>query len=172
MPPLFMSFQRFSLGQSVQNGGHARVYRPRRDLNRAIGLMLNSTAASYTQLDYARAINRRLSSCSRIGFHEAYARAPASGFSRERPRDRLVSYARYRASFSFLRGLASPMMLRSYSEDRENFHAQARKKLGDEKWKRKFVRDRAQDKHGIIKFNLIIKGNETNYLVYIGEVRY
>lgn len=37
--------------------------------------MLNSTAASYTQLDYARAINRRLSSCSRIGFHEAYARA-------------------------------------------------------------------------------------------------
>lgn len=80
------------------------MYRPRRDLNRAIGLMLNSTAASYTQLDYARAINRRLSSCSRIGFHEAYARAPASGFSRERPRDRLVSYARYRASFSFLRG--------------------------------------------------------------------
>lgn len=59
------------------------MYRPRRDLNRAIGLMLNSTAASYTQLDYARAINRRLSSCSRIGFHEAYARAPASGFSRE-----------------------------------------------------------------------------------------
>lgn len=47
-----------------------------------------------------------------------------------------------------------------------------KKKLGDEKWKRKFVRDRAKDKHGIIKFNLIIKGNETNYLVYIGEVRY
>lgn len=128
MPPLFMSFQRFSLGQSVQNGGHARVYRPRRDLNRAIGLMLNSTPASYTQLDYARAINRRLSSCSRIGFHEARARARACPRRRADFRENGHAIGSFRATSSIPSVVSrsssygdSALMLDSYSEDRENF---------------------------------------------------